>query len=277
MTAPALPLPLDPFGLDLEKISLIEASAGTGKTYTITTLFVRLVALGYTVESILVVTFTEAAAAELKLRIRKRLVHCLGVLSGREDDTYKADDLTDFLHKQNDPDQVRRRLRFAVTCFDQAAVMTIHSFCFSVLRENAFESNAHFDIELMADNQGFVDQVVRDFFSRRINHLDPLFLSFLDQNKIEPETFAKGLVKAASRPEIRVVPDVPLFQEPWEDYRQTVEAAARILKQDREEIRALIQAHAGIDKRSYSKKNTSRLAGCLPAGPGRTGRWGSAV
>ncbi|MCW8801267.1 MAG: UvrD-helicase domain-containing protein, partial [Desulfobacter sp.] len=132
MNKPALPLPLDPFALDLEKISLIEASAGTGKTYTITTLFVRLVAMGYKVESILVVTFTEAAAAELKLRIRKRLVHCLMVLSGQESDEYAADDLTDFLQNQSDADQIRRLLRLAVTCFDQAAIMTIHSFCFSV-------------------------------------------------------------------------------------------------------------------------------------------------
>ena len=69
--------PLDPFNLDLEKITLIEASAGTGKTYTITTLVARLIAQGFPVESILVVTFTEAAAAELKLRIRERLSQCL--------------------------------------------------------------------------------------------------------------------------------------------------------------------------------------------------------
>ncbi|WP_321492254.1 exodeoxyribonuclease V subunit beta [uncultured Desulfobacter sp.] len=260
MNRPALPVPLDPFALDLEKISLIEASAGTGKTYTITTLFVRLVAMGYRVESILVVTFTEAAAAELKLRIRKRLVHCLMVLSGQENDDCKADDLTCFLQSRGDTDTIRHRLRLAVTCFDQAAIMTIHSFCFSVLRENAFESNAHFDIELMADNRGFIDQVVRDFFSGRINHLDPLFLSFLDQSNITPDTFTKGLVQAVSRPEIRVVPERPQFQEIWDDYRQTVTSAGNILNQELEDIRNLIQNHPGIDKRSYSKKN---LAGWL--------------
>ncbi len=257
MNRPALPLPLDPFALDLEKISLIEASAGTGKTYTIATLFVRLVAMGYKVESILVVTFTEAAAAELKLRIRKRLVHCLLVLSGQESDEYKADDLTCFLQKQGDADQIRLLLRLAVTCFDQAAIMTIHAFCFSVLRENAFESNAHFDIELMADNRGFVDQVVRDFFSGRINHMDPLFLSFLDQNNITPDTFASGLVRAASRQEIKVVPAPPEFQEIWDDYKETVNSAAEILNRELEGIRNLIQDHAGIGKQSYSKKNLS--------------------
>lgn len=262
MNKPAVPLPLDPFALDLEKISLIEASAGTGKTYTITTLFARLVAMGYPVESILVVTFTEAAAAELKLRIRKRLVHCLAVLSGQDGDEYASDGLTDFLEKQTDAAQIRQLLRLAVTCFDQAAIMTIHSFCFSVLRENAFESNAHFDMELVADNRGFVDQVVRDFFSGRINHLDSLFLSFLDKNNITPDTLAQGLVQSASRPEIRVVPQVPKFKEDrlrelCDDYKETVKAAAKILTQELESIRDLIQAHAGIDKRSYNKKNLS--------------------
>jgi exodeoxyribonuclease V beta subunit len=260
MTPPAGPSPLDPFALDLEKISLIEASAGTGKTYTITTLFVRLVAMGYKVESILVVTFTEAAAAELKLRIRKRLVHCLTVLSGQENEAYKPDDLTEFLEKQTDVDQIRQLLRLAVTCFDQAAIMTIHSFCFSVLRENAFESNAHFDIELMADNRNFVDQVVRDFFSGRINHLDALFLSFLDQNNVTPETLAQGLVQAASRPEIRVAPEPLAFQEDrlqeiCDDYKDTVNAVAKILNREVENIRDLIQSSSGIDKRSYNKKN----------------------
>ena len=260
MTPPAAPLPLDPFALDLEKISLIEASAGTGKTYTITTLFVRLVAMGYQVESILVVTFTEAAAAELKLRIRKRLVHCLTVLSGQENEAYRPDDLTDFLENQADVDQIRKMLRLAVTCFDQAAIMTIHSFCFSVLRENAFESNAHFDIELMADNRGFVDQVVRDFFSGRINHLDALFLSFLDQNNVTPDTLGNGLVQAVARPEIRVVPEPHAFQEDrileiCDDYKKTVNAAAEILNRDLEKIRDLIQGSSAIDKRSYNKKN----------------------
>jgi len=255
MSPPALPQPLDPFVLDLEKTSLIEASAGTGKTYTITILFVRLVAMGYPVESILVVTFTEAAAAELKLRIRKRLVHCLTVLSGLESDLYPPDDLTGFLEKQIDTELIRRRLRLAVTCFDQAAIMTIHAFCYSVLRENAFESNAPFDMELAADNRGFADQVVRDFFSGRINHLDPLFLSFLDQNNITPDTFARGLVRAASRPEIKVVPGPPRFREIWDDYRNTVQSAAGILNRELSDIRNLIQNHAGIDKRSYNKKN----------------------
>ena len=73
---------LEPFTINTQKATLIEASAGTGKTYTITTLYCRLIAQGYPVESILVVTFTEAAAAELKLRIRDRLFSTHSALIG---------------------------------------------------------------------------------------------------------------------------------------------------------------------------------------------------
>ena len=67
----------DSKSIPLTQACLIEASAGTGKTYTIAGLYIRLICEGYAVEQILVVTFTEAAAAELKIRIRQRLVQSL--------------------------------------------------------------------------------------------------------------------------------------------------------------------------------------------------------
>ncbi|MCF6249565.1 MAG: UvrD-helicase domain-containing protein [Desulfobacula sp.] len=128
---------LDPLRIDLEKTTLIEASAGTGKTYTIATLVLRLIAKGYLLESILVVTFTEAAAAELKLRIRTRLLETLKRLEGTESDD--DDDLVRFLRTQDDNEQnddrlIYKRFAFALNCFDQAAVMTIHSFCYQLLK-----------------------------------------------------------------------------------------------------------------------------------------------
>ncbi|MBT7260333.1 MAG: UvrD-helicase domain-containing protein, partial [Desulfobacula sp.] len=117
--------PLDPFHINLEKTTLIEASAGTGKTYTITTLYCRLVANGYPVESILVVTFTEAAAAELKLRIRTRLFNTLVNLLEQSNDT--EDDLANFFKDHENLPQICQRLQLALTCFDQTSIMTIHS------------------------------------------------------------------------------------------------------------------------------------------------------
>ncbi|THB74242.1 MAG: hypothetical protein D3926_22405, partial [Desulfobacteraceae bacterium] len=78
---------LDPYDIPLNQACLIEASAGTGKTYTIATLYIRLLCEGYIPDNILVVTFTEAAAAELKIRIRQRLHDCL---TGRADPDLQA-------------------------------------------------------------------------------------------------------------------------------------------------------------------------------------------
>jgi len=223
--------PLDPFNLDLEKITLIEASAGTGKTYTITTLVARLVAQGFPIESILVVTFTEAAAAELKLRIRDRLSRCLAEPwprdagtsadtgeSGQSDELL-TDELAQFFNDQADPSLVRRRLAHGVTCFDQACIMTIHSFCFQTLKENAFESGAYFDMELLTDSSPFFDQVCMDFFMTRINDLDPLELKFLAQKGVTPETFKSGFRQVVTRPGLDLIPSKARFKDVSDAYR----------------------------------------------------------
>ncbi|MBA3011659.1 MAG: exodeoxyribonuclease V subunit beta [Desulfobacula sp.] len=243
--------PLDPFCLDLEKITLIEASAGTGKTYTITTLVARLIARGVPLPSILVVTFTEAAAAELKLRIRARLSQCLA-----EDWADKgAGELARFFNCQEDPGLIRRRLTHGITCFDQACIMTIHSFCFQTLKENAFESGAYFDMELLTDSAPFFDQVCMDFFMTHVNNLDPLVLKFLALKGVTPENFKALFRQVVSRPGIEIIPDRAEFKEISHAYRELTCKLYEILKTQREDIIALIQDHKGVDKRSYTKKN----------------------
>ncbi|MBU8911606.1 MAG: exodeoxyribonuclease V subunit beta [Desulfobacterales bacterium] len=245
--------PLDPFHIDLEKNTLIEASAGTGKTYTITTLYCRLVARGYSVESILVVTFTEAAAAELKLRIRTRLFNTLAGLS--EQSYGGEDDLVLFLSRDKDLPVICQRLQHALTCFDQSSVMTIHSFCFKVLKENAFESHSLFDIELMPDRSLFLRQVSYDFFMGHVNNLDILFLSYLTQRQITPESFAASFGQIVSKPDLILKPSAATFEVVFDDYRQTLKKIHNILLTRAGEIIELIQNHKGIDKRSYTKKN----------------------
>jgi exodeoxyribonuclease V beta subunit len=263
------PLTLDPFNLDLEKITLIEASAGTGKTYTITTLVARLIAIGYALESILVVTFTEAAAAELKLRIRQRLSRCLALdwpgdlhsshnqskSDETEPDKIKMDELVQFFSTQANPSLIRKRLSHAVTCFDQASIMTIHSFCFQTLKENAFESGAYFDMELLTDSSRFFDQVSMDFFMTRINDLDPLMLKFLAQKGVTPENFKSWFRQAVSRPGIDIIPPTAAFRDVCDDYRKITKHIYGLLRAEKEGIIALIQEHKGVDKRSYTKKN----------------------
>ncbi|MCK3657203.1 hypothetical protein A4G18_00325 [Pasteurellaceae bacterium Pebbles2] len=161
--------------------TLIEASAGTGKTYTMASLYIRLLLQAgenhfsrpLTVEEILVVTFTEAATQELKERIRQRIR-----LSKQQLESYLEThdkqvfvdnpflaELVDYLPDLNIAIQ---RLRLAEQNMDLAAIYTIHGFCRRVLMQYAFHSGIHFEMDLVKDEtlllQGFVQEFWREQF-----------------------------------------------------------------------------------------------------------------
>ena len=148
---------LDPAKIPLDGPHLIEASAGTGKTYTIATLFVRLVLeRELPVDRILVVTFTEAAAAELRDRIRRRLRDTLWLCNESEGSDAAAGDpvLRAILDGRTDRrEQDRERLAVAIRTFDEVAISTIHGFCHRVLHDSAFETGVGFDTELVPNQQ----------------------------------------------------------------------------------------------------------------------------
>ncbi len=242
---------LNPYTLTLDQTSLIEASAGTGKTYTITSLAVRLIATGFPIESILVVTFTEAAAAELKLRIRSRLVEVLAGLEARAD---RDDDLLRYLSSLPDPNLVKARIAHSLTCFDQAAVMTIHSFCYKILREHAFESGAGFDLELAPDSAVFKRQVCMDFFMTRISNLDPLDLNLLAQQGVTPDNFLKEFRLVLSGKDLDTIPEDGQFEAISPDYKKTARRIFDLLKTEKQAIIDLLREHKGLNKRSYTKK-----------------------
>ena len=145
---------------------LIEASAGTGKTFNITGLYARLV-LGASIapgepaynaqkgllpEGILVVTFTKAATAELKDRIRLRLaqltqtfVEQAPVQVNGLDEPFCAEVWSRVVAEQLDPAPLLAQLRLALATLDCAAISTIHSFCQRLLTEQAFEAGFDFD------------------------------------------------------------------------------------------------------------------------------------
>ncbi|WP_154103874.1 exodeoxyribonuclease V subunit beta [Eikenella corrodens] len=137
-------LPLPPKGTHL-----VEASAGTGKTYSIAALFTRLVVLeGWAPENILVVTFTEAATAELKNRLRARLGEVLAALQSGETpaDEFLQHLLAEALAKQ-ERSKLILQLQAALSGFDTAAIYTIHGFCLRVLGDYAFLCGVPFELE----------------------------------------------------------------------------------------------------------------------------------
>lgn len=150
--------PLDPINIELDGYTLVEASAGTGKTYTITSLYLRFIMeKGLHVRDILVVTYTRAATEELRFKIRQRLQAGLGLLKGRaagHDDRF-IHDLAEALENSGGPDRqtIIHRLEEAMLCLDEAAVFTIHSFCQRMLREFAFESSAPLNTDVLTSEE----------------------------------------------------------------------------------------------------------------------------
>ncbi|MHC8304064.1 exodeoxyribonuclease V subunit beta [Pseudomonas sp. PB3P13] len=153
---------------------LIEASAGTGKTFTISALYLRLV-LGHGGEisgfgrellppQILVVTFTDAATKELRERIRTRLAEAARYF---RDETPAPDALIADLREEYPSEQwsgCANRLDIAAQWMDEAAVSTIHSWCQRMLREHAFDSGSLFTQTLETDHSDLLGEVLRDYW-----------------------------------------------------------------------------------------------------------------
>ncbi len=157
--------------IPLHGVQLIEASAGTGKTFTVATLYARLVIeAALPVPSILAVTFTKAATAELRDRLRERLKLALRVA---ENETFAAVDgevasvaeLVTRAIEREGSSTLRRRLRIAVEAMDLAPIHTIHAFCQRALAEHAIDAGLPPGTrELLANERELRNEVATEFW-----------------------------------------------------------------------------------------------------------------
>ncbi len=159
---------LDHAAVPLSGMNLIEASAGTGKTWAIASLYLRLlVEKELRPEQILVVTFTEAATQELRSRIRRRIREALDVMHGEPTEEEFLAKLRDHAAESGSTEQTATLLEAALAEFDMASIFTIHGFCLRALQDHAFESGALYDTELMDDQSELARQVIDDFWRER--------------------------------------------------------------------------------------------------------------
>ncbi len=191
----------------LSGINLIEASAGTGKTYAIASLYLRLlVEQELLPEQILVVTYTEAATQELRARIRNRIREALEVMEGGE----TADAFLEELHEkvsQTGMKRVRDLLERALGAFDTASIFTIHGFCLRALQDNAFESGSLYDTELVTDQTGLLRDIVEDFWRMHFFREPSPLLGYTLRKRHSPETFISLLKNLHAGTGVEVIPD----------------------------------------------------------------------
>ncbi|MCU7906260.1 MAG: exodeoxyribonuclease V subunit beta [Candidatus Thiodiazotropha sp. (ex Epidulcina cf. delphinae)] len=186
----------------LTGFNLVEASAGTGKTHTLTGLYLRLLLeQGCAPDAILVVTYTKAATAELKTRIRQRLLQARSLFEGGG----SSDPLLVALYEQlHDKESVRKRLDLAIAGFDQAAIFTIHGFCQRVLTEHAFETGQTFQTDLVPDQAARLQQIADDFWRREMDGLPPLFAQAFREWITTPDVLLSRLRPALGKPYLHV-------------------------------------------------------------------------
>ena len=233
----------EPFRLDGPLPSgsiVIEASAGTGKTFALAGLAARfIIEDGYPVATLLMVTFTRAAAAELNDRVRARLIGLAGVLSDALDGRPALGDdalAVRLAGPEVDESELRRRLqraRTAVAEFDSATISTIHGFAQQMLGALGVASHRDPDAVLADDGGQLLDQVCNDVFVARA--LDGISLaSDLNVGKVKEAVWA-----VVGNPGIRVVPEADHEQPDAAVRRQLVDEIVATLRQRRREAKTL--------------------------------------
>ncbi len=180
--------PFDALKVNLKGNNLIEASAGTGKTYSIAILVLRLVVeQNVSVNKILMVTFTNAAVAELKERIRKVLKEAYNYSVHKKINDKSIKSIIDYSASQIGNDTLQQRLKDAVLLIDELEIMTIHGFCQQTLNEFAFETNRIFGAELVTDANDILEDSVNKFWRKYITTLEPDLLSAYDYPTLKEE------------------------------------------------------------------------------------------
>ena len=257
---------LDPLRLPLQGERLIEASAGTGKTYTIAALYLRLLlGLGGTaafprplsVEELLVVTFTEAATAELRGRIRAN-IHELRIACLRQstDNPLYASLLEEIADKQ----QAAQWLLLAERQMDEASVFTIHGFCQRMLSLNAFESGMLFEQQLIEDESELRYQACADFWRRHCYPLQRDIAEAVHALWKGPEELLRAIDRYLQG-EAPVIKSPPPADETLASRHEKIVTQIATLKQKWNasvgEIASILE-NSGIDRKKFNRGNQGK-------------------
>ena len=271
---------LEPLNLPLDQNALIEASAGTGKTYTITTLYLRAL-LGLikgelsgqfaplSIDQILVVTFTEAATQEIKDRVRSKLQEAQNaLLAGVAKDENLNQLLIEFrqsfttkLEGKTEAEAdlfAYHRLQDAITLIDEASIFTIHGFCHRCLKQFAFETNSSFEQTFEMDAKPTLLGALQDFWRKRVSGLSGHEFTWFAEYWAEPDSLYQAIAEVLGK-KVNIKPNVETehYQRLLQEHEQLVQQ----IKQDwiKQDFTSVV-ANSGIKKTSKTYKQLVKMS-----------------
>ena len=280
-------IPLNPITLPLNQISLIEASAGTGKTYTIGSLYLRLLLKAgennfsrpLNVEEILVVTFTEMATEELKKKIRERITDAIDKLTAfaetQDKSAFKNDEFLTALCHDLDIFEAIHRLKLSEQNMDLAAIYTIHGFCRRMLMQYAFHSGIHFNLELIKDQSDLLVRFANEFWREHFYPLPFEMADFIANELGSPDyvlsllesDLGKNLIVDLENQQALSISITEFLHQYLGEYFKDIKALKRFWLESAGKISELIteelnKDYAKGEPKSLSRRsyNTSRLA-----------------
>ena len=275
-------------------MTLIEASAGTGKTRELTGIVARLVVEDHRrLDEILVVTFTRAATAELRDRIRDTLrsTH-RAVVAGEAPEASQAAELLAGWREDAgfDPEAAVRRLEAALQDIDRANVFTIHGFCQRVLADLAFDGGFPFGFEVSGDDAEIVARASRDFWRRRMYAASKVLAGYTADNGFRPDDLAAWVGRWRAKPDLRLKGGEPLDvpvesrEAAWQGVLDGVRAE---WERHRERFRSEVLDGDWLNRRRYARPRVERELAALEKlldesepllpEPERFGRYGATV
>ncbi|MDH3655168.1 MAG: UvrD-helicase domain-containing protein [Myxococcales bacterium] len=244
---------LRPELVPLDAPTLVEASAGTGKTYAITTYFVRaILELGLEPEQILVVTYTKAATAELRVRARKRIAEALTLLDPSEERVDALSGVVRAAVERLGRSEVERRLRNAIGRMDQAAILTIHGFCQRLLQEYPLEFGIDFDLEVSEDAGALYSELAVDFWASELYDRGEWLLGALSEAKVGPDHLAK-LASVAVMPGTEILGPEPREsnEETVADWLELRRRAAKLWTEERAQVCEILLNNEDFNRQKY--------------------------
>lgn len=280
-------IPLNPITLPLNQISLIEASAGTGKTYTIGSLYLRLLLKAgennfsrpLNVEEILVVTFTEMATEELKKKIRERITDAIDKLTAfaetQDKSAFKNDEFLTALCDNLNIFEAIHLLKLAEQNMDLAAIYTIHGFCRRMLMQYAFHSGIHFNLELIKDQSDLLVRFANEFWREHFYPLPFEMADFIANELGSPDyvlsllesDLGKNLIVDLENQQALSISITEFLHQYLGEYFKDIKALKRFWLESAGKISELIteelnKDYAKGEPKSLSRRsyNTSRLA-----------------